>query len=170
MMTIDQCVHAHAFAKKRHDATGAVRRHSGVAYIHHPEQVARIVEAWGGDRDQIVVAYLHDTVEDTSATLEIIKQKFGGQISSYVREITNNRETIKKIGKEEYINQELVRLSNKVLLVKLADMYSNMLDFPAAAQSDRMYRNINYLQANRVNMTSAQEDLINEIKIAYICR
>lgn len=170
MMTIDQCVHAHAFAKKRHDATGAVRRHSGIAYIHHPEQVAKIVEAWGGDRDQIVVAYLHDTVEDTSATLDIINKKFGGQIASYVGEITNNKEMIKRIGKEEYINRELVGLSSKALLVKLADMYSNMLDFPAVSQSDRMYRNIKYLQANRFNMTSAQEDLINEIKIAYICR
>src|SRR5690348_8623854 len=62
-------------------------------YISHPLGVAYNVLHYGEvkDADVIIGALLHDTVEDTQTTFEEIEQQFGPQVSSYVRETTDNK-------------------------------------------------------------------------------
>lgn len=149
------------FAKQKHDATGAIRKHSGDPYWVHPEGVAKIASAYGGTDIEIQAAMAHDTLEDTNCSYEELEEMFGDEVASIVREITNDTEEVDRLGKEQYINLELISLSHPALFVKLCDMYYNQMDFPAEAQKRRMIKNINYLLANR-------EDDLNENEIALI--
>ena len=149
------------FAKQKHDATGAIRKHSGDPYWVHPEGVAKIASAYGGTDIEIQAAMAHDTLEDTNCSYEELEEMFGDEVASIVREITNDTEEVDRLGKEQYINLELINLSHPALFVKLCDMYYNQMDFPTEAQKRRMIKNINYLLANR-------EDDLNENEIALI--
>ena len=149
------------FAKQKHDATGAVRKHSGDPYWVHPEGVAKIAAAYGGTDIEIQAAMAHDTLEDTNCSYDELEEMFGDEVASIVREITNDTEEVDRLGKEQYINLELINLSHPALFVKLCDMYYNQMDFPTEAQKRRMIKNINYLLANR-------EDDLNENEIALI--
>lgn len=149
------------FAKQKHDTTGAIRKHSGDPYWVHPEGVAKIAAAYGGTDIEIQAAMAHDTLEDTNCSYDELEEMFGDEVASIVREITNDTEEVDRLGKEQYINLELINLSHPALFVKLCDMYYNQMDFPAEAQKKRMIKNINYLLANR-------EDDLNENEIALI--
>ena len=149
------------FAKQKHDATGAIRKHSGDPYWVHPEGVAKIAAAYGGTDIEIQAAMAHDTLEDTNCSYDELEEMFGDEVASIVREITNDTEEVDRLGKEQYINLELISLSHPALFVKLCDMYYNQMDFPTEAQKRRMIKNINYLLANR-------EDDLNENEIALI--
>lgn len=149
------------FAKQKHDATGAIRKHSGDPYWVHPEGVAKIASAYGGTDIEIQAAMAHDTLEDTNCSYDELEEMFGEEVASIVREITNDTEEVDRLGKEQYINLELISLSHPALFVKLCDMYYNQMDFPTEAQKRRMIKNINYLLANR-------EDDLNENEIALI--
>ena len=65
---------AYVFAMKAH---GAQLRASGDPYFHHPVEVAGILTGFKLDSASIATALLHDTVEDTGATLEEIERLFG---------------------------------------------------------------------------------------------
>lgn len=149
------------FAKQKHDTTGAIRKHSGDPYWVHPEGVAKIAAAYGGTDIEIQAAMAHDTLEDTNCSYDELEEMFGDEVASIVREVTNDTEEVDRLGKEQYINLELINLSHPALFVKLCDMYYNQMDFPAEAQKRRMIKNINYLLANR-------EDDLNENEIALI--
>ena len=133
------------FGKRKHDATGKIRMNSGAPYWVHPDMVAEVVAAYGGTDDEIAEALLHDTREDTDTTAEELERLFGPDIAQVVEEVTNFESEVKRLGKEQYINKELLELSDSALLVKLADMYCNSLDKPKPGQAERMARNLNYL-------------------------
>lgn len=157
---------AHALAKERHDSTGAIRRHSGDPYIVHPEGVAKIVQAYGGSDDEIAAAYLHDTVEDTDTTVDELEKLFGPNVAQIVSEITNFKPDVEKLGKEGYINQELLELSDSALFVKLADMLYNILDYPRDDQKERMVHNLRYMLSYRDRIPRKCRELIQAIKAA----
>lgn len=153
------------YAKKKHDDTGAIRKHSGNPYWEHPEGVADIALAYGGDDIEIQVALAHDTLEDTDATFDEIAEQFGSEIANYVQEITNNRDEVKRLGKEEYINQELENLSHPALFVKLCDILYNCLDYPSDSQLARMSKNIDHLISHRQDLTDREWELIEAIPV-----
>ncbi|MBC7753705.1 MAG: bifunctional (p)ppGpp synthetase/guanosine-3',5'-bis(diphosphate) 3'-pyrophosphohydrolase, partial [Moraxellaceae bacterium] len=76
---------AYAFSQKAHE--GQMRR-SGEPYITHPLSVAGILADLKLDLDTILTGLLHDTVEDTSVTLEDIKREFGPTVASLVDGVT----------------------------------------------------------------------------------
>ena len=65
---------AYLFSESHHE--GQIRR-SGEPYISHPLNVAAILADLKLDLDSIATGLLHDTVEDTDATIEDIKKEFG---------------------------------------------------------------------------------------------
>lgn len=151
----------YTWAKAQHDATGAVRKHSGDPYWVHPEGVAKIVAAYGGDHDEISCALAHDTMEDTGASYEDIAKQFGPKVADLVREVTN-AEGYMGMDKEDYMNMELMELSPSALLVKLSDILYNLSDYPTASQKERMIRNIEYLVANR-DLDDRCRELVNDL-------
>lgn len=136
---------AYNYAKAKHDATGATRKSSGLPYFVHPEMVADVVEVYDGTIEEIEAALLHDTLEDTDATAEEIEELYGPEVAQIVEEVTNFKPEVDRLGKEQYINKELLELSDSALLVKLADMYCNSLDYPKPGQAERVARNLQYL-------------------------
>lgn len=119
---------AYAFSEKAHE--GQMRR-SGEPYITHPLSVAGILADLKLDLDTILTGLLHDTVEDTSVTLEDVNREFGPTVASLVDGVTkiglmNFRNSFDKQG--ENIRKMIVAMGKdvRVVLVKLCDRLHNM--------------------------------------------
>lgn len=119
---------AYVFSEKAH--SGQIRR-SGEPYISHPLGVAAILADLHLDLATIATGLLHDTVEDTHATLQDIENEFGKQIAELVDGVTkiskiSFRNTHEKQG--ENIRKMIVAMGKdvRVVLVKLADRLHNM--------------------------------------------
>ncbi len=78
---------ARQFATAAH--AGQVRKYSGEPYITHPEKVAQLVQSVPHVTEMVQAALLHDTVEDTEATIQEIRAEFGNLVASYVLGLTN---------------------------------------------------------------------------------
>src|SRR5579864_6174362 len=77
----DMINRAYIYAMKMH---GVQKRASGDLYFSHPLEVAGIMTDLKLDTATIATALLHDTVEDTSATIEDIEKTFGPEIAGLV--------------------------------------------------------------------------------------
>ena len=78
-------IEAYRFAGHQHRDQ---RRRSGEEFISHPVSVATICAGLGLDTESLVAALLHDTVEDTTASLEQIDQIFGAEVAALVDGVT----------------------------------------------------------------------------------
>ncbi|MCK5374073.1 MAG: bifunctional (p)ppGpp synthetase/guanosine-3',5'-bis(diphosphate) 3'-pyrophosphohydrolase, partial [Alphaproteobacteria bacterium] len=133
---------AFSFAKEKHDGQF---RSSGEPYYTHPVEVAQILAQMRMDETTIVTAILHDTVEDTDATLEDIKKKFNGTIAELVNGVSKltriESQTLE--GKQaENFRKLLLAMSEdiRVLLVKLADRLHNMRTITGIKRPDKRRR------------------------------
>lgn len=115
------------FAANKHK--DQVRRGTGLPYIVHPFEVALLLVKYGRP-DLVEVALLHDTLEDTQTTVEEIVENFGPTVAELVKELTSDRERIKKMGKNPYLIDKMKKMSQPALLVKLCDRLSNISDGP----------------------------------------
>jgi (p)ppGpp synthase/HD superfamily hydrolase len=77
------------FATAAHAAVGQLRKYTFEPYIVHPAEVAEIVASVGGSDAQIAAAWLHDTVEDTGVTSELIRKEFGDEVATLVGWLTD---------------------------------------------------------------------------------
>ena len=119
---------AYVFAMKAH---GSQKRASGDPYFSHPIEVAGILTGIKLDWATIVTALLHDTVEDTGATIAEIEETFGGEIARLVDGVTKlTRLELQsdQTQQAENFRKLLLAMSDdiRVLLVKLADRLHNM--------------------------------------------
>ncbi len=110
---------------------GSQKRASGDAYYMHPISVAMIIADLKLDTDSIITAILHDTVEDTEATTELIGDLFGQEIAQIVQGVTKLDKINFRTETErqaENFRKFLMAISEdiRVLLVKLADRLHNM--------------------------------------------
>lgn len=137
------------YAKRKHDDTHVVRKVSKQPYWVHPEGVAKMVMDYGADDATIKAAMAHDLMEDAGADYDDIVEKFGKEVADIVQEVTSDKHEIDKVGKEKYISDELMRLSPKALIVKLADILYNINDAPTTEAYDRMKRNVWHLMKNK---------------------
>jgi GTP pyrophosphokinase len=106
-------------------------RRSGERYITHPVAVAKIVAELGLDAPTVAAALLHDAVEDTKLSLEVIEADFGPVVAAVVDGVTK-LDRLQFDSKEQQqaatIRKMLVAMANdwRVLLIKLADRLHNM--------------------------------------------
>jgi len=80
---------ARMFATAAHAAVGQLRKYTFEPYIVHPAEVAGIVAEAGGTPEMIAAAWLHDTVEDTGVTSELIRAEFGDEVAMLVGWLTD---------------------------------------------------------------------------------
>ena len=156
---VGKCRLAYAFAKYCHSEMNQKRKGSGEPYFVHPKGVALIVMKNGGNNDQIKSALLHDTLEDTHTSDEELRVCFGEHVWSLVSELTNQRYKIEEMGKEAYMADKLMKLSNEALLIKLADLLYNISDHATEAQEVRILHNISALIANRKDLSDNTKQL-----------
>jgi len=119
---------AYVYAMMAH---GNQKRASGDLFFGHPLEVAAILTELKLDDATIAAAVLHDTVEDTEATLEEINKTFGPQIGALVDGLTKIKRldlVSKRAAQGENFRKLLLAVADdvRVLLVKLADRLHNM--------------------------------------------
>ncbi|HWD10868.1 MAG TPA: bifunctional (p)ppGpp synthetase/guanosine-3',5'-bis(diphosphate) 3'-pyrophosphohydrolase [Solirubrobacteraceae bacterium] len=119
---------AFVFACEHH---AAQRRKSGEDFIVHPVGVARICAGMRLDTETLCAALLHDTVEDTSASIEEVRERFGEEIAGIVDGVTKLTGLTFQSRDEAQANnyrKMMVAMATdvRVILIKLADRLHNM--------------------------------------------
>ncbi|GIX19734.1 RelA/SpoT family protein [Erythrobacter cryptus] len=119
---------AYVYTVQKH---GSQKRASGDPYFSHPIEVAGLMTDLKLDQATIITALLHDTVEDTLATIEDIEAHFGPEVARLVDGVTklSKIETMAETERAaENLRKFLLAMSEdiRVLLVKLADRLHNM--------------------------------------------
>jgi GTP diphosphokinase / guanosine-3',5'-bis(diphosphate) 3'-diphosphatase len=160
---------AYVFAMKAH---GSQSRASGDPYFLHPLGVAELLARMKLDSASIVTGLLHDTVEDTEATLEQIEHLFGKEIARLVDGVT-------KLSRIELQSDHTKHAENfrklvlamsadiRVLLVKLADRLHNMQTLNYIKEIDKRRRialetlEIYAPLAERMGMQQMKDELEN---------
>src|SRR5687767_2381174 len=124
----DRVARAFTFACEHH---ADQRRKSGEDFIVHPVGVAKICAGMRLDTETLVAALLHDTVEDTSATLDEVREAFGDEVASLVDGVTKltgiTFQSRDEAQAENYRKMVVAMASDiRVILIKLADRLHNM--------------------------------------------
>jgi (p)ppGpp synthase/HD superfamily hydrolase len=122
------------FATKMHEEQ--VRKYTGEAYITHPVAVADLVEAYldekGFSEEEVMmaiqVAILHDTVEDTVATMEDIEALFGPEVAKGVWFLTKTPDYVgNRKFRKELCEARLREAPEIIRIIKTCDMFHNSL-------------------------------------------
>jgi guanosine-3',5'-bis(diphosphate) 3'-pyrophosphohydrolase len=140
--TIDraQVERAFDFACERH---ADQLRYSGDEFITHPVGVAQICAGMRLDTETLCAALLHDTVEDTSASLDEIRAEFGEEIAQLVDGVTKltgmSFESRDERQAENYRKMMVAMATDvRVILIKLADRLHNMRTLGALPKQKQM--------------------------------
>lgn len=160
---------AYALAAQAH---ADQKRDNGEPYITHPLAVAGILAGYKLDAASIITALLHDTVEDTSVTLESVQKRFGPEVAGLVDGVTKlTRLELQSDRTKQAENfRKLVLAMSKdirVLIVKLADRLHNMRTLGAVSAAHRRLRiaretmDIYAPLAERIGMEAVKTELQN---------
>ncbi len=133
---------AYNFAVNAHKSQ---KRASGDPYSVHPIEVANILTELKLDSATITTGLLHDTIEDTFATYETIKQEFGDEVADLVDGVTKIsafENSASANSKVENFRKLILATSKdiRVLLVKIADRLHNMRTIKAITKEDKRKR------------------------------
>ena len=133
---------AYVYSVQKH---GTQKRASGDPYFSHPIEVAGLMTDLKLDQETIVTALLHDTVEDTLATIEDIEKNFGDEVARLVDGVTklSKIETLTENERAaENLRKFFLAMSEdlRVLLVKLADRLHNMRTLHFIRSKDKRRR------------------------------
>ncbi len=125
---VKSVVHAYEFGAQAHE--GQTRK-SGEPYITHPVAVAQELADMHLDAQAITAAILHDTVEDTEASLEDIENDFGSEVAGLVDGVSKLDQiqfrSRAEAQAESFRKMMLAMIEDiRVILVKLADRLHNM--------------------------------------------
>ncbi len=171
---LDLLRRAYVFSAMEHKAQ--VRR-SGEPYLIHPLSVAAILAELRLDLTSVVVGLLHDVLEDTLTSREVLESYFGREIADLV-------EALSKISRIHFNSQEEQQAESfrkmmlamtgdiRVILVKLADRLHNMrtLEFLSAAQQQRIARETMEIYApiaNRLGIGKIRAEL-EDLSLRYL--
>ena len=141
-LNIEKLDKAYHFAIKAH---ANQKRDSGDPYSNHPIAVANILTDLKLDSATVTTGLLHDTIEDTYATYETIRNEFGEEVADLVDGVTKisvieNQASSK--SKAENFRKLILATSKdiRVLLVKIADRLHNMRTIDAILKIDKKER------------------------------
>jgi guanosine-3',5'-bis(diphosphate) 3'-pyrophosphohydrolase len=123
-----QVLQAFLFACEHH---ADQRRQSGEDFITHPVGVARICAGMRLDTETLCAALLHDTVEDTTASLDEVREQFGEEVAGLVDGVTKltgiTFQSRDEAQAENYRKMMVAMATDiRVILIKLADRLHNM--------------------------------------------
>ncbi len=111
------------WARKYH---GDQKRKSGDPYYSHPLEVAYMVSEYKLKTDVIAASILHDIVEDTEVTVEMIEGTFGQRIAEMVDRLTRDRPNGTKLSVEDILYNNYIKNDIEVILIKCIDRVHNM--------------------------------------------
>ena len=140
---MDKIKRAYDFAREFHRNQ---KRRSGEPYINHPVEVAIILASdLHMDEDPICAAILHDTVEDTEATLTDLSDRFGVTVADLVDGVTKLTQVeVSSLDEKQALNLRKMFLAMskdiRVLIIKLADRLHNMRTMAALPPQKRIQK------------------------------
>ena len=113
------------------NAHAAQLRSDGSPFVTHPLATAELVVEMGLDEDSICAALLHDCIEDTPATFEVIEKAFGKDVAALVdgvTKLTRGKYTSKEEEQMENLRKMLIAMVKdiRVIMIKIADRLHNM--------------------------------------------
>jgi len=127
-MSVELILKARTFATAAHAAVAQLRKYTNEPYIVHPAEVFSIVSTVpDATPAMLAAAWLHDVVEDTGVTIEVIKQEFGDEVADLVGWLTD-------VSRPEQGNRAIRKAIDRAhtamapaaaQTVKLADLISN---------------------------------------------
>lgn len=138
-----KCERAYRFAAEFHKDQ---RRRSGEPYINHPVEVALILaKDLHMDADTICAALLHDTVEDTEATLDDLSERFGKTVAELVDGVTKlTNIQVSNMDEKQALNlRKMVLAMSKdirVVIIKISDRLHNMRTLAALPPHKRVFK------------------------------
>ena len=146
------------------------RRRSGEPYINHPVEVALILaDDLHMDEDTICAALLHDTVEDTPATLDQVAELFGPTVAELVDGVTKLTSIeVTSMDEKQALNLRKMFLAMskdiRVVIIKLADRLHNMRTLAALPPDRRIFKARETMDvyaplADRLGMSSVKWEL-----------
>lgn len=162
----DIAVIERAFIRAESAHEGQLRK-SGAPYITHPVAVAEILADLGLDPNTIAAALLHDTVEDTEYSAELLRKEFGDEIANLVDGVTKlDRLTYGPTAEAETVRKMVVAMAKdiRVLVIKLADRLHNARTWQyvspeSAARKARETLDIYAPLAHRLGMNAVKWEL-----------
>ena len=121
------------------------KRKSGDPFVNHPLAVANILSDLRLDSATIVTGLLHDTIEDTKTTYNVVLKEFGKEVADLVDGVTKISALEDKAAdkyKAENFRKLILATSKdiRVLLVKLADRLHNMRTIKAFDSKEKQKR------------------------------
>ena len=167
------------YATKKH---AGQKRKSGEPYITHPLAVAGILVEWGMDIDTVIAGVLHDTVEDTDATLDELESLFGRDIAFLVDGVTKvsqARAGMRSLDSylphtKDNLTKLMIAVGEdvRVIIIKLADRLHNMrtLQFMSPEKQKKIARETIEVfapLADRLNMGRVRVQL-EELSFKYL--
>ena len=165
---------AYALAAEAHSQQ---RRKTGEPYIIHPIAVARIVaEELELGANPVIAAFLHDVVEDTSYTIDDIRERFGDDVAFLVGVVTKQKRAESEQSKQVANYRQIlasVQYDVRAILIKLADRLHNMRTLDSmrpdkqmkiAGETDYFYAPL----ANRLGLYHIKSELEN-LSFRYRC-
>lgn len=121
------------FAYEAH--RGQNRKGTDIPYIVHPFAVAHILAKIGNTEDVVIAGLLHDTIEDSlperKVTKSTIANEFGAHVADIVESVTERDKSLPWEERKSEALQNVTHLSEDALLVKSADLISNISDILA---------------------------------------
>ncbi len=120
-------------------------RESGEKYVSHPLRVATIVARdIGLDDTSVAAALLHDVVEDTELSLDLIRDEFGDTMATIIDGLTKIEGvfTSQKLGQAENVRKLMLSMASdlRVILVKFADRLHNMRTIEALPKKKQLQK------------------------------
>ena len=104
---------------------GQTRWDGKTPYEVHPIKVVEILRDMGvRDENMLSAGYLHDVLEDTDYSPKKIKDEFGADVLSLIKELTNPFE---KMSDQQYYDH-VSKMSSRAQIIKMADMIANCED------------------------------------------
>ena len=171
---VDLLRRAYIYSAKVHQGQ---TRLSGESYLNHPIEVAAILANLNLDAATVAAGLLHDTVEDTTATVDEIKTVFGDEVSRLVDGMTKlSRMELQSREQREAENfrKMIVAMANdiRVILIKLADRLHNMrtLKFLSPEKQKRIAQetlDIYAPLANRLGISKIKIEL-EDLSFSYL--
>lgn len=163
---MSKIISAYEFAAKAH---ANQKRDSGEPYIVHPIAVSFILLELGMDTDTICAAMLHDVVEDTDATLEDLRKRFGQDVAMLVDGVTK-LDKVPIFNRQEQLAENVRKMllamvqDIRVIIIKLCDRLHNMRTLSYRADDKQRNTALETMNiyapiANRLGIRSVKEEL-----------
>lgn len=104
-----------------------MRKNTSIPYISHPFAVAVLLLQQQCDEHVIVAGLLHDTVEDTSVTINDIRREFGAKVAEIVAGVTEPDKSLSWEERKCHMIESIRTASQEIKFVSCADKLHNVL-------------------------------------------